>query len=84
MEILLCSLAVYKFVHLADSLSPKEAMPWVKVVFSIAVSYIAVAIAQIGDLWMAGLAVATIAGTVHTLLRLLTLVGDMAYRKSIK
>ncbi len=84
MEILICSLAVYKFVQLSESLSPREPMPWVKVVFSVAVSYGAAAIAQVDDLWLSGLVVATIAGTVHTVLRLLTLVGDMAYRKSIK
>lgn len=84
MELLICSLAVYKFVQLAEALSPREPMPWVKVVFSVAVSYGAAALTQIEDLWVSGLVVATIAGTVHTVLRLLTLVGDMAYRKSIK
>lgn len=84
MEILLCSLAVYKFVQLAEALSPREPMPWVKVIFSVAISYGAAAIATLEDLWMSGLVVATIAGTVHAVLRLLTLVGDMAYRKSIK
>lgn len=84
MELLLCALAVYKFVQIAEALSPREPMPWVKVVFSVAVSYGAAALLQMQDLWMSGLVVATVAGTVHTMLRLLTLVGDMAYRKSIK
>lgn len=84
MDLIICSFAVYKFVQLAEALSPREPMPWVKVVFSVAVSYGAAALASFDDLWMSGLAVATIAGTVHALLRLLTLVGDMAYRKSIK
>lgn len=84
MELLLCSLAVYKFVQLAEALSPREPMPWVKLVFSVAVSYGIASLAQLEDLWSTGLVVATIAGTVHAVLRLLTLVGDMAYRKSIK
>lgn len=84
MELLLCALAVYKFVQIAEALSQREPMPWVKVVFSVAVSYGAAALLQMQDLWMSGLVVATVAGTVHTMLRLLTLVGDMAYRKSIK
>jgi hypothetical protein len=59
-------------------------MPWVKLVFSVAVSYGTAAIASIDDLWISGLVIATLAGTVHAVLRLLTLVGDMAYRRSIK
>jgi hypothetical protein len=84
MELLLCSLAVYKFVQVSEALVPKEPMPWVKVIFSAASSYAVGAIAGVGDLWVSGLVIATLAGTVHAILRLLTLVGDMAYRKSIK
>lgn len=84
MNLIICSLAVYKIVQTAEALSPREPMPWVKVLFSIAVSYAVAAIAQVGDLWVSGLCIATIAGTVHAVLRLLTLTGDMAYRKSIK
>lgn len=84
MEILLCSLAVYKFVQIAEALSPREPMPWVKLLFTVAISYISMAIISPHNLWFMGLAVATIAGTVHSTLRLLTLAGDMAYRKSIK
>lgn len=84
MELVVCSLAVYKIVQTAEALSPREPMPWVKVLFSIAVSYVVGAVAQISDLWVSGLCIATLAGTVHAILRLLTLTGDMAYRKSIK
>lgn len=84
MEIILCSLAAYKFVQLAEALSPKEPMPWVKLIFSVLVSYGFAAVAQVNNLWYSGLVVATLAGTVHAVLRLLTLLGDMAYRRSIK
>ena len=33
---------------------------------------------------LSGLALATVAGATHSLLRLLTLLGDMAYNKSLK
>lgn len=84
MELVVCSLAVYKLVQIAEALSPREPMPWVKVLFATAVSYAVAAIAQVGDLWVSGLCIASLAGTVHAVLRLLTLTGDMVYRKSIK
>lgn len=84
MELLIAGLAVYKFVQLVDSLLPKEPMPWVKLVASIAVSYGAAAVAGLDDLWVSGLSVATVAGATHALLRLVTLVGDMAQRKSLR
>lgn len=84
MLLIVCSLAVYKLVQIAESISPREPMPWVKLIFSTAVSYAVAAIAQLENLWVSGLCVATLAGTVHAVLRLLTLTGDMAYRKSIK
>lgn len=84
MELILCALATYKLVQVSEALSPREPMPWVKVMFSLAVAYSISAIAQIEDLWLAGLVVATLAGTVHAVLRLIMLIGDMAYRRSIK
>jgi len=84
MEIILCSLAVYKLVQIAEALSPREAMPWVKVIVATAISYVIGAIFQVEDLWISGLCIATLASTVHAVLRLLTLTGDMTYRKSIK
>lgn len=84
MELLLCALAVYKIVQVSEALSPREPMPWVKVIFAVAISYAVAAIAQVQDLWMSGLIIASLASMVHAVLRLLTLCGDMAYRKSIK
>lgn len=84
MELILCSLAVYKLVQLAEALSPREVMPWVKVLVATAVSYAVGAVVRVEDLWLSGLCIATLASTVHAVLRLLTLTGDMTYRKSIK
>jgi hypothetical protein len=36
------------------------------------------------DLLISGLAIATLSGTVHSVLRLLTLSGDSAHRKSLR
>lgn len=79
---IIAALAVYKLVQVADALTPREAMPWVKIVFSVVISYGIAAILKVDNLLIAGLAVATLAGSVHCLLRLGTLVGDMAQRKA--
>ena len=84
MLLLLCSLAVYKTIQTIDALLPKEPMPWVKLLASIAIGYGAAAICQLDDLIISGLAVTAVAGGVHTLLRLLTLAGDLAQRKSLR
>jgi hypothetical protein len=84
MLLLICSLAVYKLVQVIDSLLPKEPMPWVKLLASVALSYGAAAIAGLDDLGISGLAVATVAGGIHALLRLLTLTGDYTQRKSLR
>ena len=84
MNYLICALAVYKFIQLADALSPREAMPWVKVLVGVVVSYGSIFVLPFDDRWLSGLAVATLAGAVHAVIRLLTLTGDMAHKKSIK
>lgn len=84
MGLLIAGLAVYKLIQFADSLLPKEPMPWVKLTASIAASYGAAAVVGVENLWVSGLSVATVAGATHALLRLVTLVGDMAQRKSLR
>ena len=84
MNYIICALAVYKAIQIIESLLPKEVMPWVKVLTGTVLSYITIFIVPFDDRWLAGLAVATLAGTVHTLLRLLTLMGDMSFKRSIK
>ena len=84
MNYIICALAVYKAVQILEAISPREAMPWVKVLVGIVLSYASIFIVPFDDRWLAGLAVATLAGAVHTLLRLLTLMGDMSFKRSIK
>lgn len=84
MTYLLAGLAVYKLVQILDLLTPKEAMPWVKVLVGTAIGYGVSFIAQTENKWIDGLVIATIAGACHGILRMVTLVGDMAQRKSIK
>jgi hypothetical protein len=84
MNYIIAGLAVYKLIQVLDLLTPREAMPWVKVVVAVALSYGISFVVQIDELWTSGLVVATLAGVTHTLLRLLTLTGDMAQRRSMK
>ena len=84
MNYIIAGLAVYKLIQVLALLTPREAMPWVKVVLAVAISYGISFVVQIDELWTSGLVVATLAGATHTLLRLLTLTGDMAQRRSMK
>jgi len=84
MELLLAALAVYKVVQILDLFLTKEPMPWVKVVATLVMSYASVLILWTDIIWLHGLVVATIAGIVHSLIRMITLMGDMARTKSLK
>jgi hypothetical protein len=83
-EILIAALAVYKVVQVLDAISPREAMPWVKVLVGVALGYPAAILADVSNVTLGGLAVATMAGTIHAVLRLITLTGDMARKKSLR
>lgn len=86
--IFIASLSVYKLLHIITSLLPREVMPWVKVLLGTLLSFLVVGIAgedlTAGKYVLFSLGVATLSSTVHTCLRLLTYLGDMAARKSIK
>jgi len=84
MELLVSSLAVYKVLQTLDALSPREAMPWVKILVGIALGYAAVFLLNMEDKPLMGLTVATGAGIVHSVLRLVTLVGDVARKRSLR
>jgi len=84
MELLLAALAVYKVVQILDLFLTKEPMPWVKVVATLVMSYVAVLVLWTDIIWLHGLVVATIAGIVHSLIRMITLMGDMARTKSLR
>lgn len=84
MELLLAALAVYKVVQILDLFLTKEPMPWVKVIATLVMSYASVLILWTDIIWLHGLVVATIAGIVHSLIRMITLMGDMARTKSLR
>lgn len=84
MELLFAALAVYKIVQIVDMMLPKEPMPWVKVVATLVISYAVVAVLWTDKIWMDGLVVATLAGIVHSTIRMITLMGDMARTRSLK
>ena len=84
MTYFLAGLAVYKAVQMLDALSPREAMPWVKVLVGIIFGYAAAFITKMDDIAIAGLAVASIASGCHSVLRLATLLGDMALGRIAK
>lgn len=84
MDYIVLGLGVYKVLQLTDSLLTKEVMPWVKIIASIAIAYAACAVYGTENIWIDGVAVAAISGTVHAVLRLLTLSGDAAHRKSLR
>lgn len=84
MNYILAALAVYKIIQILDALTPKEAMPWVKIAFGIIVGYASILVVDFDNSLIAGLVVSALAGVCHTVLRLLTLLGDMAQKKSMR
>lgn len=84
MTFILCCLAVYKLIQLIDSLLPKEPMPWVKLLASVTLGHVAALVGGLNYIYLSGLAIATVAGGVHSLLRLITLAGDSAQRKNLR
>ena len=84
MNYILAGLAVYKILQVLDVLTPKEAMPWVKIVFGVLLGYVSTLLIEVPNGPLSGLVIATIAGTVHGLLRLITLMGDWAQRKATR
>jgi hypothetical protein len=84
MELLFAALAVYKLVQIVDMFLPKEPMPWVKVVATLIISYALVAVLWTEKIWMDGLVVAALAGIIHSVVRMVTFMGDMARARSLK
>lgn len=82
--IFIASLAVYKAIHFITSLLPREVEPWVKVVAGVLFGFLAAWIGNLESYLLSSLAIATLAGVTHTLIRLLTYLGDMAARKATK
>lgn len=84
MDLVLAGLAVYKIIQFIDSLLPKEVMPWVKLLAALLLSYGACLLIDADNILINGAAVAALSGTVHSVLRLMTLTGDAASRKNIR
>lgn len=82
MTYILLALAVYKLIQILDSLTPREAMPWVKILATTVLSYLLTLVVRVDEPIIGGLVVSALAGSVHTLLRLVTLLGDYAQRKA--
>lgn len=83
MEYIIGSLAVYKTFQIIELLLPRPVMVWVKVVSSVALGYATAFIAGADHIALSGLAIASLAGAVHGVLRLLTLAGDLVIRRTM-
>lgn len=61
-------------------------MPWVKVLSGVAISFLVTILLDVNgrDYVLFSLAVATLASSVHTVLRLITYLGDAAFKSSFK
>jgi hypothetical protein len=84
MDYIIGALAVYKTVHLLEMALPRPVETWVKIAASVLLSYGAAVILWVDHLPLAGLGIATLASVVHAVLRLLTLVGDLVMRRTIR
>lgn len=85
------ALAVYKMLQIILILLPKEPMTWVKVLGAWILAGLVVGLlhdhfTEWNFVWgfVSTFVVATLAGLVHTVNRLLTYLGDLAARKSIR
>jgi polyferredoxin len=84
MDYIIGALAVYKTVHLLELSLPRPVETWVKVAASVLLSYGAAVVLWTDHLPLAGLVIASLASVIHAVLRLLTLVGDLVMRRTIR
>jgi presenilin-like A22 family membrane protease len=82
--IFIAALAVYKALQVILSLLPREVQPWVKVLSGVILALGATALAGVDNFVLSAFAVATLAGATHSVLRMVTYLGDLALRKSLK
>lgn len=82
--IFIAALAVYKVIHVITSLLSKKLAPWVLVLAGVVFGFGAALMYRPSSFVLSALAIATLAGIVHSVIRLLIYVGDMALRKSLK
>lgn len=84
MTILIGGLAVYKAIHVLTTLLPKELSAWVTVFVGVVLGIGASWWLSENNVLLSGLAMATIAGATQSVLRLVTLTGDLSLRRSLK
>lgn len=84
MTILIGGLAVYKAIHVLTTLIPKELSAWVTVLVGVILGVGASWWLSENNVLLSGLAMATIAGATQSVLRLVTLTGDLSLRRSLK
>ena len=84
MGILIGGLAIYKAIQVLTTLIPKEFSALIKVPLSAALGIGAAWWLGENNVLLSGLAMGTIAGATHTVLRLMTLAGDLSWRRSLK
>lgn len=77
-------LAVYKLIHLVTLAVPKDIPLWVRVTAEVVLGILVASLLSGKFLLFEGLAVATLAGTTHAVLRLVTLAGDLSLKRSLK
>ena len=82
MTLLIGGLAVYKVIHIITSILPKKLNGWVVVLSGAILGIVFSIFLSSEDVVFSGLAMATIASTTHSVLRLLTLTGDASIRQS--
>ena len=84
MDYIIGALAVYKVVHLLELALPRPVETWVKVAASVVLSYAAAVLLWTDHLPISGLVIATLASVIHAVVRLLTLAGDLAMRRTMR
>lgn len=84
MTLLIGGLAVYKVIHIITSALPKKLNGWVIVLSGAILGIITSVFISSENVVFSGLAMATIASATHSVLRLVTLVGDSSIRQSFQ
>lgn len=81
---IIAALAVYKIVHVITSLLPRDVMPWVKVIGSTIISFVVAALLKMDDYVVSSLAIATLSGVVHAIIRMMMYTGDLVARRATR
>lgn len=84
MTLLIGGLAVYKVIQIITSALPKKLNGWVVILSGAILGIITSVFISSENVVFSGLAMATLASTTHSVLRLITLTGDLSMRQSYK